>query len=145
MSSVNKVIIVGNLGRDPEVRYTSNGNSIVGLAVATSRSYVSKQNNERIEETEWHRISVFGKQAEACEKYLRKGRQVYIEGRLKTSSYEKDGEKRYSTEIIADVVQFLGSRDAQGEQTRGNERQPPPQKNSRYEGSSFGENDEIPF
>lgn len=110
MASVNKVIIVGNLGRDPETRQLPSGGQVTNLAVATSRSYTNKSTNERVEETEWHRIAVFGKQAESCDRYLSKGRQVYVEGRLKTTSYEKDGQKRYSTDIVADVVQFLGGR-----------------------------------
>lgn len=110
MSSVNKVILVGNLGRDPESRVTRSGNAVTNLSIATSRSYTNKHTNERVEETEWHRVSVFGKQAEHCNLYLSKGRQIYVEGRIRTSSYEKDGEKRYSTEIIADIVKFLGSR-----------------------------------
>ncbi len=119
MASINKVIIIGNLGRDPEMRYTQGGMPIAKLSVATTRAYTNRNTNERVEETEWHRISVFGKQAESCDKYLSKGRQVYVEGRLKTSSYEKNGEKRYSTEIVADTVQFLGGRGEGGGGGRG--------------------------
>jgi single-strand DNA-binding protein len=106
---VNKAIIIGNLGRDPELRYTQGGQPVCRLAVATSRRYMNKRSNEMVEETEWHRITVWGKQAEHCNTYLTKGRQVYVEGRLKTSSYEKEGQRHYSTEIIADTVQFLSS------------------------------------
>lgn len=110
MAGVNKVIIIGNLGRDPELRYTSNSNPVCQLNVATTRGY-TKSNNERVEETEWHRIVVWGKTAEHCSRYLAKGRQVYVEGRLQTRSYDdKDGIKRYSTEIVAETVQFLGGR-----------------------------------
>jgi single-strand DNA-binding protein len=111
MSGVNKVILIGNLGRDPELRYTQSGTPVASLSVATTRKWRNKQTNELVEETEWHRVSVFGQQAEHCNNYLSKGRQVYVEGRLRTRSYEdKDGIKRYSTEIVADTVQFLGGR-----------------------------------
>jgi len=114
MAGVNKAIIVGNLGRDPELRYTQAGQPVAQLSVATTRAYTNKQ-NERIEDTEWHRIVVWGKQAEHCNNYLAKGRQVYVEGRIQTRSYEdKEGIKRYSTEVIADSVQFLGSGGGQG-------------------------------
>lgn len=107
MAGVNKAIIIGNLGRDPELRYTQGGQPVCRLAVATSRKYQNKKSQEWVEETEWHRITVWGKQAEHCNTYLAKGRQVYVEGRMKTSKYEKDGQTHYSTEVIADVVQFL--------------------------------------
>jgi single-strand DNA-binding protein len=110
MASVNKVIIIGNLGRDPEMRYTQGGSPVTSLNIATTRVYTNKS-NDRVEETEWHRVTVWGKQAEACNQYLSKGRQVYVEGRLQTRSYEdKEGVKKYSTEIVAEVVQFLGGR-----------------------------------
>ncbi|MCA9659614.1 MAG: single-stranded DNA-binding protein, partial [Myxococcales bacterium] len=111
---VNKAIIIGNLGRDPELRYTQGGQPVCRLAVATSRRFMNKRSNEMVEETEWHRITVWGKQAEHCNTYLTKGRQVYVEGRLKTSSYEKEGQRHYSTEIIADTVQFLSSGNGAG-------------------------------
>ena len=107
MAGVNKVILVGNLGRDPELRFTQGGTAVCQLNLATTRSY-NNRNNERVEDTEWHRVVVWGKQAEHCEKYLSKGRQVYVEGRLQTRSYDdKDGVKRWSTEVVADTVQFL--------------------------------------
>ncbi len=144
MASVNKVIIVGNLGRDPETRQLPSGGQVTNLAVATSRSYTNKSNNERVEETEWHRIAVFGKQAESCERYLAKGRQVYVEGRLKTTSYEKDGQKRYSTDIVADVVQFLGGR-AEGDArpVQGSGRSPSPSTSNAPSAPSY--DDDIPF
>lgn len=109
--SVNKVILIGNLGRDPELRYMQSGSPVAQLNIATTRKWRNKQTNEMVEETEWHRVSVFGPQAEHCNNYLSKGRQVYVEGRLRTRSYDdKDGIKRYSTEIIADEVKFLGGR-----------------------------------
>ncbi len=114
MAGINKVILIGNLGRDPELRYTQSGTAVCTLSLATTRSY-NNRNNERVEETEWHRVVVWSKQAEFCNQYLSKGRQVYVEGRLQTRNYEdKDGIKRYSTEVIADTVQFLGSRGGGG-------------------------------
>lgn len=109
MAGVNKAIILGHLGRDPELRYLQSGQPVCKLNIATSRKYTNK-NNESVEETEWHRVSVWGKQAEHCNNYLTKGRQVYVEGRLRTSSYDKDGQKHYTTEIVADTVQFIGGR-----------------------------------
>lgn len=108
MAGVNKVILIGNLGRDPEMRHTQGGSAVCRLSVATTRSWLNRQTNERTEETEWHRVTVWGKQAEHCSNYLAKGRSVYVEGRLRTSSYEQDGQKKYSTEIVAETVQFLG-------------------------------------
>lgn len=105
--SVNKVIILGNLGRDPDPRHTGTGTAVCELAVATTRKWKGKD-GKMAEETEWHRIVLWGVQAENAAKYLAKGRQVYVEGRLKTESYDKDGQKHYSTKIQADVVQFLG-------------------------------------
>jgi single-strand DNA-binding protein len=108
MAGINKVIIIGRLGRDPEIRYTQGGQPVCNLNVATSRQWLNKQTNQKEEETEWHRVVVWGKTAEHCNNYLAKGREVYVEGRLKTSSYDKDGQKHYSTDIVAEVVQFLG-------------------------------------
>jgi single-strand DNA-binding protein len=121
MAGVNKVILVGNLGADPEVRYTAGGTAVCRLSVATSRRYTDKQGN-RQEETAWHRVDVWGKMAETCAQYLSKGRQVYIEGRLKYGSYEKDGVKHYTTDIIAENMQFLGGT---GQGTRGQETESP--------------------
>jgi single-strand DNA-binding protein len=105
---VNKVILVGHLGADPDMRYTPSGQGVCELRLATSESWNDK-NGQRQERTEWHRIVVWGKRAEVCSKYLAKGRQVFVEGRIQTRSYDdKDGNKRYITEIIASDVQFLG-------------------------------------
>lgn len=121
MAGVNKVIVIGNLGADPELKQTQGGTPVCRLSVATTRTWKNNQTNERQQETEWHRVTVWGKTAEHCEKYLSKGRQVYVEGRLRTSSYEKDGQKHYSTEIVAEQVQFLGGRgDNQGDENGGN-------------------------
>jgi single-strand DNA-binding protein len=111
MAGVNKVILIGNLGRDPELRYTPGGTAVATLNLATTRSYTKQGSNERVEETEWHKVTVWGKQAEFCNQYLSKGRQCYVEGRLQTRSYEdKDGKKCYATEVVAETVQFLGGK-----------------------------------
>jgi single-strand DNA-binding protein len=113
--AVNKVILIGNLGRDPEIRYLNNGNPVANFSVATSESFTDR-NGAKQERTDWHTIVVFGKQAELCGQYLKKGRQVFIEGRISYRQYEaKDGSgKRYVTEIVAQRVQFLGGRAAAG-------------------------------
>ncbi len=116
MASVNRVIVLGNLGADPELRYTQSGAAVANLRVATNERWKDKDGGQQ-ERTEWHSIVVFGRQAENCEKYLKKGRSVYVEGRLQTNEWEdKDGNKRYTTEIVAQTVQFLsgGSDDGGG-------------------------------
>lgn len=108
MAGVNKVIIVGRLGADPEVRQVGNGGTVTRLSIATSENWVDKEGHKQ-ERTEWHRIVVWGRLAEICGKHLSKGRQVYVEGRLQTRSWEdQQGQKRYATEIVANTVQFLG-------------------------------------
>jgi single-strand DNA-binding protein len=115
MASVNKVIIVGNLGRDPEVRYTPNGSAVCNVSVATTRSWKNKESGDKSEETEWHRVVFYDKLAEIAGEYLKKGRSVYVEGRLKTRKWQdKDGVEKYSTEIIATDMQMLGSREGMG-------------------------------
>lgn len=111
---VNKVILVGNLGADPETRYTPSGTAITSVRIATSESWKDKQTGEQQERTEWHRVDFFGRLAEIAGEYLKKGRQVYVEGRLRTDEYEKDGVKRYSTKIVADEMQMLGGREGGG-------------------------------
>ena len=109
MASVNKVILVGNLGRDPELRYTQGGQPVANFTVATNESWNKKDGSGREERTEWHRIVAWGRTAELCAQYLAKGRTVYIEGRLQTREWEtKEGQKRNTTEIVAQTVQFLG-------------------------------------
>lgn len=116
MASINKVIIVGNLGRDPETRYTTGGEPIANITVATSDRWRDKATGEQKEATEWHRVTFFGKLAEIVGQYLKKGSQVYVEGRLRTRKYtDKDGIDRYATEVIADTMQMLGSRQGSGE------------------------------
>ncbi|MGA0586082.1 single-stranded DNA-binding protein [Dyella sp. KRB-257] len=106
---INKVILVGNLGADPEVRYTASGTAITSLSVATSESWTDKQSGEKQERTEWHRVKLFGRLAEIAGEYLKKGRQVYIEGSLRTDKYtDKQGVERYSTDIVANEMQMLG-------------------------------------
>ena len=115
MASVNKVIIVGNLGRDPEVRYNPNGGAWCTVSVATSRSWKDKTSGEKVEETEWHRVVFNDKLAEIAGEYLKKGRSVYVEGRLKTRKWtDKDGNEKYTTEIVAENMQMLGSREGMG-------------------------------
>ncbi|MFF7709794.1 single-stranded DNA-binding protein [Pseudomonas sp. NPDC007930] len=110
---VNKVILVGTAGQDPEVRYLPNGNAVTNLSLATSEQWTDKQSGQKVERTEWHRVSLFGRVAEIAGEYVRKGSQIYIEGKLQTREWEKDGIKRYTTEIIVDMqgtMQLLGSR-----------------------------------
>lgn len=109
MAGVNKVILIGNLGRDPELRYTQSGSAVVNFNIATSENWTDKNSGERQERTEWHRIVVWGRTGEMCAKYLAKGRTVYVEGRLQTREWEdKEGIKRRTTEVNAQTVQFLG-------------------------------------
>lgn len=111
MASVNKVIIVGNLGRDPETRYMPNGDAVTNIAVATTESWKDKNSGEKKELTEWHRITFYRKLAEIAGQYLKKGSQVYVEGRLQTRKWtDKEGVERFTTEIIADTMQMLGSK-----------------------------------
>lgn len=128
---VNKVILVGTLGQDPEVRYMPNGNAVCSLSMATSEQWTDKQSGQRVERTEWHRVSLFGKVAEIAGEYLRKGSQAYIEGKLQTREWEKDGIKRYTTEIIVDMqgtLQLLGGRPQDdGGRTQQQDRQQHPQ------------------
>jgi single-strand DNA-binding protein len=114
MASVNKVILVGNLGRDPETRYMPDGGAVTNVSIATTETWKDKTSGEKQEKTEWHRVAFFGKLAEIAGEYLKKGSQVYVEGRLQTREWEKDGVKRYTTEIIANAMQMLGSRQGMG-------------------------------
>ncbi|HHN9003392.1 TPA: single-stranded DNA-binding protein [Escherichia coli] len=160
---INKVILVGRLGKDPEVRYIPNGGAVANLQVATSESWRDKQTGEMREQTEWHRVVLFGKLAEVAGEYLRKGAQVYIEGQLRTRSWEDNGITRYVTEILVKTtgtVQMLGSAPQQNGQpqsadttkkgsakTKGRGRkaaQPEPQPQPP-EGDDYGFSDDIPF
>lgn len=135
MASVNKVILIGNLGRDPEVRYTPGGSAVCNISLATTRNWKNKESGERQEETEWHRVVFYDRLAEIAGEYLKKGKPVYIEGRLKTRQWEKDGQKQYSTEIVADQMQMLGK--APGERGAAGSDVPP--------GDGFEGDDEIPL
>lgn len=115
MASVNKVTIIGNLGRDPENRYLPSGEQVTSIAVATTDRWRDKATGDLKEQTEWHRISFFGKLAEIAGQYLKKGSQVYVEGRIRTNKYtDRDGVERYQTQIIADTMQMLGSKQDNG-------------------------------
>ena len=115
MASVNKVILIGNLGRDPEVRYTPSGSAVCNVGLATTRNWKNKDSGERQEETEWHRVVFFDRLAEIAGEYLKKGRPVYVEGRLRTRKWtDKDGVEKYTTEIYAEQMQLLGGREEGG-------------------------------
>lgn len=145
--SVNKVILIGRLGNNPEIRYTGGGAAVANFNIATSESWNDKSSGQRQERTEWHRIVVWGKLAELCNQYLAKGRQVFVEGRLQTRQWDdKDGNKRYTTEVVAATVQFLGA-NASGAQAgagAGDSFGDMPPPDSRSEEPSFSE-DDIPF
>jgi single-strand DNA-binding protein len=144
MAGVNKVILIGNLGRDPELRYTQGGQPVCTLNLATTRTWQDR-NGEKKEETEWHRVTVWGKQAEHCERYLSKGRQVYVEGRLQTRSYEdKEGHKKYATDIIAETVQFLSGGGERGERSHDGGDRPPRGGGGGGRGGSGGGRDSEP-
>ena len=146
---INKVIVVGNLGADPEVRYTGGGTAVCSLSIATSEQWTDKQSGEKQERTEWHRVKLFGKLAEIAGEYLKKGRQVYIEGSLRTDKYtDKQGVEKYSTDIIASEMQMLGGNE--GGQSSGKPRQerqaPAPRDASNGDRASGGfDDDDIPF
>lgn len=142
MAGINKVILVGRLGRDPEVRHTNTGNIVVNFTVATSDTWTDRQTGEKKEKTEWHRVVAFQKLAELCGNYLAKGRQVYVEGSLQTREWaDKDGNKRYTTEIVASTVQFLGDAGAGGAKSSGSSFE-----ESAGAGPSFSDpDDDIPF
>lgn len=112
MASINKVILIGNLGRDPEVRYTPSGAAVCNVSVATTRNWKDKSSGDKVEETEWHRVVFYDRLAEIAGEYLKKGRPVYVEGRLKTRKWQdKDGKDNYTTEIVAEQMQLLGGRE----------------------------------
>jgi len=138
---VNKVILIGNLGRDPEVRYTTNGTAVANFTLATNERWVDHASGERKERTEWHRIVVFGKQAEIAGEYLRKGRQVYVEGSLQTRDWtDREGNKRYTTEIRANIFQMLGGRGDRSEGAAVADEAP-----ATAEPEAAFEDDDVPF
>lgn len=111
MASLNKVMLIGNLGKDPEVRYTTSGQAVASFSLATSERYKNKQTNEWEEKTEWHRVTLWGKQAEVAGEYLGKGKTVFIEGRLQTRKWtDRDGNERFTTEVVGERMQMLGAR-----------------------------------
>ena len=151
---VNKVILVGNVGNDPEVRYMPNGNAVANISIATSDSWKDRNTGEQQERTEWHRVVFFNRLAEIVEQYVKKGTKLYLEGRLQTRSYEQDGVKKYSTEIVANEMQMLDSRGATGSSQefvdQSNAPTSPPQdsaQNSEQQASANFDNfdDDIPF
>ncbi|MGO9056762.1 MAG: single-stranded DNA-binding protein [Candidatus Binataceae bacterium] len=144
MASVNKAILIGNLGRDPEIRYLPSGQPVASFSIATTESF-NDRSGARQERTDWHNITVWGKQAELCSQYLKKGRQVYIEGRISNRQYEaKDGSgKRYRTEIVAQRVQFLGGRGGGG--GGADMMEEPPEMGGGGGGMSPPEDEDIPF
>jgi single-strand DNA-binding protein len=138
MASINKVILVGNLGRDPETRSTPGGSAVCNVAVATSRHWKSKDSGDKVEETEWHRVVFFDRLAEIAGQYLKKGRPVYVEGRLKTRKWQdKEGRDTYTTEVIAENLQLLGGREGAGEdEGSGGARPPVPARKAGSDGAS---------
>lgn len=150
MASVNKVIVVGNLGKDPETRFMPDGKAVCNFSVATTDKWKDKATGESKEATEWHRISSFGRLAEICGEYLKKGSQVYVEGKLRTRKWQdKEGQDRYSTEIIADAMQMLGSRSGMGGGEPRETREAPAGGESRPAKKPAGQfqdmDDDIPF
>ncbi len=144
MSGVNKVILIGRLGKDPEIRYFKDGTAVANFSIATSEEWKDKESGEKKEKTEWHRIVAFRRLGEICGEYLSKGRQVYISGRLQTRDWEdKDGNRRWTTEIVANEMQMLGSRDS-GADNRDTDQYQPPGMAGPASGGNEPE-DDIPF
>ena len=150
MGSVNKVVLVGHLGADPELKYTGTGKAVCNLRLATTETWKDK-GGQRQEKTEWHRVTVWGDTADNCAKYLAKGRLVYVEGKLQTRSYEKDGQKHYATDIVAERVVFLSSGRDGGGQSAGDDDGGERQRDSRRGAPAANSNpppandDDIPF
>jgi single-strand DNA-binding protein len=146
--SVNKVILIGNVGADPEIRHLDNNVAVANLRMATSESYTAK-NGERVTTTEWHNVVLWRGLAELAEKYIRKGKQIYVEGRLRTRAWDdKDGQKRYTTEIFADVVRLLGGRDSSTDQASGansHSAESQPIKNEQEPSFDDQPEDDLPF
>lgn len=143
---VNKVIIVGNLGNDPEVRYMPNGNAVANVSVATSDSWKDKNSGEQQEKTEWHRVVFFNRLAEIVEQYVKKGSKIYIEGRLQTRSWDKDGVTQYTTEIVASEMQMLDSANGgNGKNFSNQQSNPAPQQKPAAPQNFDNFDDDIPF
>jgi single-strand DNA-binding protein len=141
MASLNKVMLIGNLGKDPEVRFTASGQAVTSFSLATGEKFKDKTSGEWVERTEWHKVTLWGKLAELAGEYLSKGKTVYIEGRLQTRKYDKDGVTHYSTEIVGDKMEFLS---AKGERSGGDAPSSPKTGGSSYEEPPF-QDDDIPF
>ena len=145
MASINKVILVGNVGKDPEVKYMPNGNAICTLSIATTRKWTDKGGDKQ-EETDWHRVVFFERLAEIVGQYLKKGSSAYFEGRLRHRKWtDKDGKDVYTTEVIADVMQMLGGRDTQGDTSAPQARSAPAKGNAPSKTSFDDMEDDIPF
>ena len=151
--SVNRVILIGNLGKDPELRYTPSGAAVATFSLATTERYKDKDGNKQ-QKTNWHNVVAWRQLAEICGKFLHKGKQVYIEGKIQTRTYDdRDGNKKYITEIVADQMQMLGSKDDHGGQSSGYQAtthkpaQQPAQQGQQpaYEEPTYNDDDEIPF
>lgn len=144
---VNKVILVGNLGNEPETKYMPSGSAVTNISVATNESWKDKETGERVDRTEWHRVAMFNRLAEIAGEYLHKGSQVYIEGRIRTRKWQdKDGQDRYTTEIIADQMQMLGGRGQAGEMPDNFEKRPAPAASQSATPRPEPEfDDDIPF
>ncbi len=151
---VNKVILVGNLGQDPETRYTASGAAVTNLRIATTESWKNRETGEREDKTEWHTVVLFGRLAEIASEYLKKGRQVYLEGRLQTRKWQdKSGADRYSTEVVANEMQMLGGRGGENEGGFAPRQQAAPAQRpsgsgsggGAYDGPDVDPNDDIPF
>ncbi len=141
MAGINKVILLGNLGRDPEIRHLPSGVAVCTFSIATSETYTDKQSGEKRTNTEWHNIVLWRKLAETAEKYLHKGSQVYIEGKIRTRSWDDEsGQKRYATEIVGDVMQLLGRPDGNQSQPSNSSSQSQPS-----EADNVGSADDLPF
>lgn len=150
MSSVNKAILIGNLGKDPEIRYLPNGDQVCNITLATSEKYKDKATGEAKENTEWHRVVFFGKLAEVCGQYLQKGKKIYVEGRIRTNKWQdKDGSDRYTTEIIGNEMKMLGGKDdgggretpAPSQPAKQTASSPAPRKHATFDDMD----DDIPF
>jgi single-strand DNA-binding protein len=144
MAGINKVILVGNLGKDPELRTTQDGQKVCSFSIATSEAWTDKSGQKQ-EKTEWHRVTVWGRQAENCAQYLSKGRQVYVEGKLSYRQWDdkETGQKKYATDIIANTIQFLGGN--AGANTTRTTNQEAPTATTNFEDSNFSSDNDIPF
>tara|TARA_R110000851_G_scaffold133381_4_gene268231 strand:+ start:6432 stop:6875 length:444 start_codon:yes stop_codon:yes gene_type:complete len=147
MSGVNKVILIGNAGNDPEFRVMPNGNGVANLSIATSESWKDKNTGEKQEKTEWHRVIFFNKQAEVINQYVKKGSKLYVEGRLQTRSWEQDGVKKYTTEIVASEFQFLDSKGEGKQESQSRPHQSAEQRGQPQAAATGYDNfdDSIPF